>query len=39
MYVKKKDEKKGPKARKISNLLKKNISFINSDSTIASYTS
>ena len=44
-YRKKKDEKEGQKQEKkikkketFSNLLKKNISFINSNSTIASYT-
>ena len=44
-YIKKKDEKEGQKQEKkikkketFSNLLKKNISFINSNSTIASYT-
>ena len=43
-FIKKKDEKEGQNKKKIkkketfSNLLKKNISFINSDSTIVSYT-
>ena len=44
-YIKKKDEKEGQKQEKkikkketFSNLLKKNISFINSNSTFASYT-